>query len=228
MQFFNDLICLLFMVSFMKNKVKITMTLKNILLLSGLLLLTNALHNKAHSAIFITGLQGGYGHGHAKTASDYSSHNLHPVPQKHYSGVHGPLAGLFLGLEFEISKNLVFGLETNATLSSIKNTETVTTSTDQPDTTTDTIKQKLKSSLDLLLKIAYQLDPVSLYFKVGPSYGRWQFQSTAGGVPLNYSKTKGFWGAKIALGVEGDISKNFAWGVEYSHTFLQSYTLTSF
>jgi hypothetical protein len=59
---------------------------------------------------------------------------------------------------------------------------------------------------------------------VGPSYGRWQFQSAAGAVPLDYSKTKGLWGAKVAFGVEGDIVNNLAWGIEYNHTFLQSYT----
>lgn len=199
------------------------MTLKKQLFFATFFLLATLPHNTVHGVTFITGLQGGYGHGHADTTSDYQSHNFNPTPTQRNTGVHGPIGGLFLGTDFEIGERFLLGLEVNAFLASIKAKETFTTSTN-PAATTDTIKQKLKSSLDLLLKIACQLDPVSLYFKVGPSYGRWQFQSTAGGVPLNYSKTKGFWGAKIALGIEGDIAKNFAWGVEYNHTFLQSYT----
>ncbi len=60
--------------------------------------------------------------------------------------------------------------------------------------------------------------------KAGPCYRRWHFKSTLSDIPIKYSKTKGLFGMKVAFGVEGDIAKNMALGVEYNHTFLQPYT----
>ena len=180
------------------------MLTKKLLLFTAFFLLAIASHSTVQGATFTTGLQGGYGHGHSETTSDYKSHNFNPTPVERNSGAHGLLGGLFFGADFKIWEKCIIGLEANGFLSSMKAKENFATSTN-PAATTDTIKQKLKSSLDLLLKLAYQLDPIALYFKAGPSYGRWQFQSAAGAVPLDYSKTKGLWGAKVAFGVEGDM-----------------------
>ncbi len=199
------------------------MTPKKQLFFTALFLLASTPQNKAQAATFIAGLQGGYGHGHAETTSAYEGQTDHPVPAKRRSGVHGPLGGLFLGTDFEIGEKCILGLEANGFLSSIKDTEIIT-NTSTPNSTTDIINQKLKSSLDVLLKLAYRLDPIALYFKVGPSYGWWHFKSTLSDIPIKYAKKKGLFGVKFAFGVEGDIVKNLAWGIEYNHTFLQSHT----
>jgi len=222
-QYFNVLICFLFVVNFIENKLVIIMTRKQVLFFSSLFFLANASQNTAQGATFIAGLQGGYGHGHADTTSDYESQTGHTVPAERNLGVRGPFAGLFIGCDFNIKNAFFMGVEINGFLASLKASETVT-NTSIPNSTTDIIKQKLKSSIDALLKLGCQLDSIALYLKVGPSYGRWRFKSTLSDIPIKYSKTKGLFGVKVAFGIEGNIVKNLIWGVEYNHTFLQSYT----
>lgn len=210
------------MVSFRK-KDDDEMQTKKTLLFSSFFLLAESLQTTAYGATFIAGLQGGYGHGNTATTSDYESHTGHTVPAERNSGVYGPFTGLFAGCEFDIKNAFFMGVEVNGLLSSLKGSETVT-NTSVPDSTTDRIEQKLKSSVDVLLKLGYRLDSIAMYFKAGPSYGRWHFKSTLSDIPLKYSKTKGLFGMKVAFGLEGDIVKNVAWGMEYNHTFLQPYT----
>lgn len=64
------------------------------------------------------------------------------------------------------------------------------------------------------------------YCKLGIAFGRWDFKSHLNTLPaINYSKKRTLPGFKFALGVEGDIINNLAWGVEYNHTFFKSHTL---
>gem|GEM_PF-4618189 len=185
--------------------------------------LLTVLHQNAH-ATFTAGIQAGYGHGHAHTVSNYNNLTISPIPQESNFGFHGALGGLFLGYDLTMGQNFILGLETNAALSGIKGTETRTTATVAPQQT-DTIRQKLNSSFDVLLRTGYQSNSLMGYCKLGVAFGLWEFKSSINTLPIDFQKKRTLPGLKLAVGFEGNIVKNLAWGIEYNYTFFKSHTI---
>ncbi len=199
---------------------------KKITTLLIIIFMFNAPLAQGVTTTFIIGAQAGYASGQVNTTSNYFALNTNRESQHVNLGVHGPLAGLFLGCDFSATKVIILGLETNVTLSNIQGKDRRTTTT---NVETDHIEQKLKYACDLLLKVGYRYHALLGYIKTGGVLGRWRFESvfasTQNPKPIDFSKNKIVPGVKVALGVEGEISQYVSWGAEYNHTFFKSYTI---